>query len=92
MKLNSFLHFLPAIITAIQKGRDEVKVVLEDKMAEEQNVQLGTHFLVTAVCCVLHRYAGPNEQKDAKVTVHSKWVLIVTELFKIAVNDFDGSL
>ena len=31
-----------------------------------------------------------NEQKDAKETAHYKWVLIVTELFTIAVNDFDA--
>ena len=29
-----------------------------------------------------------NEQKDAKENTHCKWVLVVTELFNIAVNDF----
>ena len=35
---------------------------------------------------------GPayNEQKDAKETARYKWVLIVTELFNMAVNDFDA--
>ena len=29
-----------------------------------------------------------NEQKDTKENTHCKWVLAVTELFNIAVNDF----
>ena len=35
---------------------------------------------------------GPtyNEQEDAKETARYKWVLIVTELFNIAVNYFDA--
>ena len=35
---------------------------------------------------------GPayNEQKDAKETARYKWVLVVTKLFNIAVNDFDA--
>ena len=35
---------------------------------------------------------GPayNEKKDAKETARYKWVLAVTELFNIAVNDFDA--
>ena len=35
---------------------------------------------------------GPayNEQKDAKETARYKWVLLVTELFNMAVNDFDA--
>ena len=35
---------------------------------------------------------GPayNEQKDAKETARYKWVLVVTELFNMAVNDFDA--
>ena len=28
-----------------------------------------------------------NEQKDAKETARYKWVLVVTELFNMAVND-----
>ena len=27
--------------------------------------------------------------KDARKTAHYKWVLVVTELFNIAINDFD---
>ena len=35
---------------------------------------------------------GPayNEQKDAKENARYKWVLVVTELFNMAVNDFDA--
>ena len=35
---------------------------------------------------------GPayNEQKDAKETAHYKWVLVVTKLFNMVVNDFDA--
>ena len=35
---------------------------------------------------------GPayNEQKDAKETVRYKWVLVVTDHFNMAVNDFDS--
>ena len=35
---------------------------------------------------------GPayNEQKDAKETVRYKWVLVVTKLFNMVVNDFDA--
>ena len=35
---------------------------------------------------------GPayNEQKDTKETARYKWVLVVTELFNMAVNDFDA--
>ena len=35
---------------------------------------------------------GPayNAQKDAKETACYKWLLIVTELFNMAVNDFDA--
>ena len=31
-----------------------------------------------------------NEQKDAKETARYKWVLVVTKLFNMAVNDFDA--
>ena len=35
---------------------------------------------------------GPayNEQKDAKETARYKWVLVVTKLFNIVINDFDA--
>ena len=35
---------------------------------------------------------GPayNELKDAKETTHCKWVLVVTELLNIALNDFNA--
>ena len=35
---------------------------------------------------------GPayNEQKDAKETARYKWVLVVTKLFNMVVNDFDA--
>ena len=35
---------------------------------------------------------GPayNEQKDAKETARYKWVLVVTKLFNMAVNDSDA--
>ena len=35
---------------------------------------------------------GPayNEEKDAKETALYKWVLVVTKLFNMAVNDFDA--
>ena len=35
---------------------------------------------------------GPayNEQNDAKETARYKWVLVVTELFNMAVSDFDA--
>ena len=53
----------------------------------------GAHLVWGSWKCVLrnvntlgHAY---NEQKDAKETARYKWVLVVTKLFNMAVNDFD---
>ena len=37
-------------------------------------------------CCTLG--PGYNEWKDAKDTVRSKWLLVVTNFFNMATNDF----
>ena len=49
-----------------------------------KNYVIMTH---TAYCTLGPAY---NEWKDAKETVRSKWLLVVTELVNIAVNDFDA--
>ena len=52
------------------------------------------HFVEHEVCFIVQIIIilGPvyNKCKDAKGTAHSEWVLIVTKLFNLAVNDFDA--
>ena len=50
-------------------------------------VQLSIIFLFIIVHTLGPAY---NEQKDAKETARYKWVLVVMELFNMAVNDFDA--
>ena len=46
---------------------------------------------IPASCILIHTALGPafNEKNDSKETAHG-WVVIVTELFNIGVNDFDA--
>ena len=47
---------------------------------------------IPASCILIHTALGPayiDEEKDSKEIAHG-WVVIVTELFNIGVNDFDA--
>ena len=50
-------------------------------------ILLGNKTKFTSIQTIISYY---NEWKDAKETVRPQWVLIVAELFNIAVNDSDA--
>ena len=50
------------------------------------------HHQCVWICLTATSTLGPayNEEKDAKETARYKWMLVVTKLFNMAVNDFDA--